>query len=167
MDEQTFMVRFEAMRKPMSTTGGPQGGSGPSSTGKGGRRQLLVTHAELARQCKATVRGYEFDNRMEEMQRRRDLKTAEARQARLKSELRRLRREKPKLRNTLEAEVEAHDHQQHKRFTVEQEIARRGAEEKKLEVEDMLELVEGLPLPASVKKSMEGPILSGAFRIKC
>ena len=55
-DEQTFMVRFESMRKPVVGT--------KTSSSASSRRQLLITHAELRRQCTVAVRGYEFDTRM-------------------------------------------------------------------------------------------------------
>ena len=55
-DEQTFMVRFESMRKPVVGT--------KTSSSASSRRQLLITHAELRRQCTVAVRGFEFDTRM-------------------------------------------------------------------------------------------------------
>jgi len=67
MDDQTVMVYFEAMRRPAA---GRKAASGSSSS----RRQLLITHAELDRQCDAKVRGFESDTRMALSELRRDEK---------------------------------------------------------------------------------------------
>ena len=84
MDDQTLMVGFEAMRKSTVTTAGSsQPGSGGGSGGGAGtsRRQLLINHAELGRQCKAVVRGFEVDSRMVASELRRQRKVGFVRNA--------------------------------------------------------------------------------------
>jgi len=44
---------------------------------------------------------------------------------------------------------------------------KKGEKESRLDVDEMLGIVERLTLPASIKKNLEEPILTGAFVIKC
>jgi len=162
MDEHTYMVRFESMRKL------PTGGSGGSSiNSSSSRRQLLITHAELGRQCKSTIRGYEFDNRMASSQLKQDRKQVETILAKIKLDQQRIRKEKPRTRAILESTYRKHEYQKISHANRQREIARSEAEERQLEVDDMLGIVESLSLPPGVKKHLEDPILAGEFRIKC
>jgi len=164
MDEHTYSVRFESMRKLAGAAGG--GGEGGRSMSSSSRRQLLITHAELGRQCRATVRGYEFDNRMSSSQLKRERKEVEARLAKIKVDQHRIRKEKPRTRASLENEYIRHEYQKISRLNRQREIERSETEERELDVDDLLGVVEVLPLPLSVKKHLEETILAGEFKIK-
>jgi len=160
MDEQTFMLRFESMRKPGA------GLTGSNVKGGGVNRQLLITHAELERQCKLVVSGLEYDERMSASERRRRHREVEDRLERIRSDQKRCKTEAWRMHVYLERTNARHEQERVKQ-TSRETIQLRTDEERQLDIDDMLDIIDSLPLPLGVKKHIEQPILKGAFRIRC